>query len=736
MKSLIVYTASFLFCLSLSAQKQMTNNGNMTIHSGARITVFGNFMDNGNIVDSGAVITLGGSSAQQIGGTSVTTFKNLSLLNTSGSYLSSNKKIIGELNISVGTFSTNGYDFTLVSNANGTARIAPITGNISGNITMERYLSGPDSWRFLASPVSGATINDWQDDFITSGFPGSTYPSFNFTSVYTYDETVSGIADNGYLPANSSNDALTPGKGYWAYIGPTPITVDVTGPPATFNQTFQVSYTSSGGATNDGFVMIGNPYPCPIDWSSANWTKSKINNAIYIWNPELQQYASWVSGVSVNGGSNLIASSQSFWIQTNGSNPALSCNENIKVSNNTPFMRPSAPAVFDALKLSIVGNGYQDETLIRFGNTATNGYDTDDDARKLFSTNDQVPGISTQDSSLTDMSVNSLPPVSSMLHVPVKTLVGVAGNYTIQVDSSSFLAEHCIVLEDLYTGFRTNLSTHASYTFTISDTTKAARFLIHVSPPHHTKSIAVSCNNYHNGKAIAQAKGVGPWHYQWTDSNSIVLKQTLNTFLPDTLTNLFPGKYFVQILDVANMCGMYTTSVTISEPLAVLAGFVNSRDTVLVGDTLTVQNTSGNASAFVWSFGDGTQPENTYQPFSHNYTNAGEYKLSLKARNGDCSDSISKTIVVLLPNTVGIEEKGSISRITIYPNPSNGVFYVNTSGSEGNITVYSISGQLVLEKNLVNDKTELNLNLVDKGIYLYSIKLSSGKTQSGRLIIQ
>ena len=173
MKKLSFNSLLFLFVSILNAKQQFNNFGNLMVHNNASLTVFGNFIDNGTITDSAAVITLGGSNAQEIGGTSVTTFKNLTLNNSAGSYLSSNKKITGELNISSGTFSTTGYDFRLVSNANGTARIAPILGNFSGNITMERYLSGPTSWRFLASPVSGATLADWQDDFFTSGFPNS-----------------------------------------------------------------------------------------------------------------------------------------------------------------------------------------------------------------------------------------------------------------------------------------------------------------------------------------------------------------------------------------------------------------------------------------------------------------------------------------------------------------------------------------------------------------------------------
>src|SRR5436190_15109561 len=356
-----------LFCQAMNAQKQFTNNGNFRIHNGASVSFFGDLINNGTLVDSGKVITLAGSAPQQIGGSSLITFKNLTLDNAFGSYLSSSQAIKRELKISSGTFSTTGFNFTLLSDANGTARIAPILGDFAGNITMQRYLgTGPTDWRFLASPVSGVTINDWQDNFITSGFPGSTYPNYPFVSIYTYDETVPGICDIGYNGITSAADSIVPGAGYWCYVGPMPVVVDLTGPPVKFNKTFPVSFTPSGGAAEDGYVMIGNPYPSPIDWTSSGWSKNNINDAIYIWNPDLQQYASWVSGVSTNGGSNLIASSQSFWIQTNGPNPSLSCNENIKVSGDPAFLK-SAPSSFDWVKLSINGNGYKDETILRFG---------------------------------------------------------------------------------------------------------------------------------------------------------------------------------------------------------------------------------------------------------------------------------------------------------------------------------------------------------------------------------
>src|SRR5215207_8332468 len=89
-----------LLSLALQAQQQFTNNGNFMIHTGGSLTVYGDFINNGTFADSGSVLTLKGTAAQNIGGTSVTTFKNLTLNNAAGSYLSGDQNLSGELNIS------------------------------------------------------------------------------------------------------------------------------------------------------------------------------------------------------------------------------------------------------------------------------------------------------------------------------------------------------------------------------------------------------------------------------------------------------------------------------------------------------------------------------------------------------------------------------------------------------------------------------------------------------------
>lgn len=725
-------------------QNQFTNFGNLKIHTTATVSVFGNLINNGSLSDSGAVLNLAGTSAQQIGGSSITTFSNLTLNNSAGAYLGSNEKLKGVLTISAGTFSTTGYDFTLISNANGTARIAPILGDFSGNITMQRYLgTGSTGWRFLATPVSGVTINDWQDNFITSGFPGSSYPSFPFVSIYSYDESATGSSDYGYTAPTSSSDVLSPGKGYWCYIGPVPLTVDVTGPPAKFAQTFSVTYTPSGGSAEDGFVMLGNPYPSTIDWSAAGWTRSNVNNAIYIWNPDLQQYASWVGGTATNGGSNLIASSQAFWVQANAAGPSLSCTENVKVSSDRSFIRPVAPLDIKQLKLSISGNNYSDETILRFGGTAHKAYDAELDARKLFSSNDQVPGIASQDSSLNDLSINSLPGITSSMHIPVKTKVGVTGVYTIKRDSVYGLPlDYCVVLEDLLSGTKTNLASTSSYTFFIGDTTQAARFVLHVSASGYTESISTSCSGTHNGKAIAGGLGTGPWNYSWFSANNVPLKQSTNMYGADSLKNLAAGLYYVQISDQNGLCGSFTKSISVGEPLPVIASFTMDKDSLYAGltDGVQLMNTSNNAQTYTWYFGDGSDVETGERPSVHYYSKEGTYVISLVARYTTCTDSVFKSLVVRSQNLSGVSEQiGDLTQLSIFPNPGNGHFYLNAgklNSSEAEIEIRSASGQLVFKAPVNSGLQELDLSGHAQGIYFYNIRVSGSMINHGKIILE
>ena len=72
---------------------------------------------------------------------------------------------------------------------------------------MERYIDeGETFWRYFASAVENPTIEQYLDDFTTAGFPGSPFPDFPFTSIYSYDETLGPGA--GYVPVAEQTKSL------------------------------------------------------------------------------------------------------------------------------------------------------------------------------------------------------------------------------------------------------------------------------------------------------------------------------------------------------------------------------------------------------------------------------------------------------------------------------------------------------------------------------------------------
>ncbi|MBL7933779.1 MAG: T9SS type A sorting domain-containing protein [Bacteroidia bacterium] len=80
------------------------------------------------------------------------------------------------------------------------------------------------------------------------------------------------------------------------------------------------------------------------------------------------------------------------------------------------------------------------------------------------------------------------------------------------------------------------------------------------------------------------------------------------------------------------------------------------------------------------------------------------------------------------------EQNASSSSLNVYPNPSNGRVFVNTSEGQS-FLVYDITGKIVdCNKTKVNDQTS-EINIGSEGIYLIKIFDASGETIDARKVI-
>ncbi|MBN8696282.1 MAG: PKD domain-containing protein [Bacteroidetes bacterium] len=635
----------------------LTTNGNLTINSGVTLDVSAsdftlnvkrNWVNNGTFNARNGTVFFNGTVAQTVGGSASATFRNITTSNTAGVSLLTAQNLSGTLTASIGTFALGTVGLTLLSDASGTARIAtiPAAADVTGNITMQRYIpAGTDGWMFIATPVSGATLQQWDDDFITGGFTGSQYPPPTVTnaSIVSYDETLSGIYDDGYVEPTNITNPITANKGYWAYIMNAPVTIDVTGTLLKKNISIPVTYTDDPAqpASEDGWNLIANPYPSTIDWNAAGWTKTNIANAVYTYSPTLDQYTSYVGGIGTNGGSNLIASSQAFLVQATGPSPVLQITETVKNASDGLFIRSNQQMITDyLLKLDLGGAGYTDETVIRFNENATTNFDLGLDANKFYSFNTDVPGISSIQDTF-NLSINSLPLLTNDLQIPIMVKVGITGSYTISLDSlTNMPTSACLILTDLLNGNQIDLRTTPSYTFSIPSSTTTPRFMLNIGKPIGLLAQAPQCSGLSNGNVIATGLGIGPWNYTWQNDQGQVVQSHSNVIGSDTLQNIPAGEYTVIVGGNTGLCGgLMTETILVEEPSAIniQASVISSSCSGVSDGAILLQSSTTDlaSSTFVWS--------NGVNVVNNENIPAGNYSLTITDSAG-CSASFNYVI--------------------------------------------------------------------------------------------
>jgi hypothetical protein len=85
----------------------------------------------------------------------------------------------------------------------------------------------------------------------------------------------------------------------------------------------------------------------------------------------------------------------------------------------------------------------------------------------------------------------------------------------------------------------------------------------------------------------------------------------------------------------------------------------------------------------------------------------------------------------------GINEFVSGNGVSVYPNPNNGIFtiYIQNVNSKTSITVTNVLGQTVLKRNVIEEKTLLNIQELENGIYFVNVT-HNGVKQINKIIKQ
>jgi hypothetical protein len=446
------------------------------------INIAGNFVHNGGTFTgrTGTVFFDGGA-AQTISGSATTTFNNITSNNTLGGVSVTSIIIVnGLIQVNSRSFGTTGSGSVILTATGPTtyAKIGPLGAGASlvgTGWTIGAYIDGPATayWQYLGSPVSGATLADWDNDnrFYMSGVGGNDGNACCpvFYSVRTYSPTT-----NSYTNVTSVTTTLLPARGYMVWMADNttsltaPLPYDTKGAP---NQGTITRAVTAGGPGN-GYNLVSNPYACPVDYSSVVTASGNLHPNFLI----LMENGSYAT--NSNGG--VIAPNQGFMCiaLSSGNIKFLETCKNTVTNPN--ILRNAYPENYLRITASNGINGLGGEAVVQISNDSHNGKDIASDMPFLPSPYDDATNIWTNDNDGEDLLLNALDGFQPALDIPLFVKAGTPGTQLLSFKGlNSFSAYSCAYLKDETTGEKINLKEHDTYSFEAAAAGEKHNFTLH-----------------------------------------------------------------------------------------------------------------------------------------------------------------------------------------------------------------------------------------------------------------
>ena len=200
-----------------------------------------------------------------------------------------------------------------------------------------------------------------------------------------------------------------------------------------------------------------------------------------------------------------------------------------------------------------------------------------------------------------------------------------------------------------------------------------------------------------------------------------------------------PGTYVIQIYYTA-----YTTVFGMIQSLQLTESFTvqvnnftvpnSSFNFSINGLTVSFSDQSTDADSLAWDFGDGSPRVSMPNPV-HTYAQPGIYNACLYAFNQFANDTSCLNIDL---TTTAMVDPGQ-SEIDIFPNPSEGAFFLKATGHMvRSIEVWDLKGRLVhrMAPQRPFSQTRLDLSTFVKGTYLLHIRTDGNREMVRKVLLQ
>jgi hypothetical protein len=213
--------------------------------------------------------------------------------------------------------------------------------------------------------------------------------------------------------------------------------------------------------------------------------------------------------------------------------------------------------------------------------------------------------------------------------------------------------------------------------------------------------------------------------YKWSPSTGLSNSAIANPIADPTHTITYT-------VTGTSSCGTAAASVTVTVD-TITATYIGADTTICANASITLNGGSG-YNSYQWSTGSVAQTVIVDSATMH--VGLGTLKVLVDVTKGACS--IKDSINVSFSVCTGIDEYANNVTISIFPNPTTGMTNILVNGMNGNavLNIYSMMGQSVFNKNINgNEKTELDLSRLSKGVYFVKITNEKAGILS-KLIIQ
>jgi PKD repeat protein len=387
----------------------------------------------------------------------------------------------------------------------------------------------------------------------------------------------------------------------------------------------------------------------------------------------------------------------------------------------------------NAFRIKITGNNYSDETIIRLVNGASQNFDSNYDAWKLFSPNPNVPSIYTQMGNGQELSINSLPELSEDKSIDIYTNIPISGTYTITIEEIYALSSNYkISLTDNTSSSHYRIWGDTSLTFTLNSQQNVSSFSFNISTPLISTTTNESCFEMGDGAIALTNPGNTDWNTEIYDNNNNLVQSGNSNFNQFNINNIIPGNYIAKVSS-KGIVDQFNFSINAAPIL--IADFNLDKDTIYISDggEISLTDNSQNAQNYTWDFDDGGYSNNQNPIYS--YSNVGEYNITLTASNSNCLSVTNQQLTVLQSPNITTSINNLVAENFQLINQGNGNYEIVADNSFNNtISIYDINGKIILKDISNSNNYRFSINDKANGIYIVNAISENGELFQQKII--